>query len=268
MQKALFSVLTVQSITQRQDETNGLFFDLRLEHPQWSSFKPGQFAMLRPEGWALDMPWARPLSISALSSDTLHFLFQVAGRGTARMAELKPGDRIHVWGPLGTGFAFEPEKPVLMLAGGIGLAPFVGYAQNHPAPEKLHLLFGHRFSSACYPLEAFPQSMPFEDYPENSLPDREHFLAEVDKAIALNAAQGGLVLACGPTPFLKAVKAMGEKHKARLQLSLENRMACGVGACLGCVVTPSEHNTKAQGQPQRACVNGPVFWAESISLEG
>ena len=82
MQKALFSVLTVQSITQRHEEADGLLFDLRLEHPQWSSFKPGQFAMLRPEGWALDMPWARPLSISALSSDALHFLFQVAGRGT------------------------------------------------------------------------------------------------------------------------------------------------------------------------------------------
>ncbi len=248
------------------------FFLLRLEHPGarnplWRKWKPGQFAMLRPADWSFELPWARPLSVCDVHEDGLEFFFQVAGRGTGRMKGLRAGDVVHVWGPLGNGFAVEPDTPTLMLAGGIGLAPFVGYSRAHPTPERLRLLFAHRPPSACYPLELCTTVRP-EDRPENSLEDREAFLAEVSAAIRETAARSGLVLACGPTPFLAHVRRAALESGCRAQLSLENRMACGVGACLGCVAQPTEAHPLAGKAllPMRTCVNGPVFWADQVEL--
>lgn len=107
--------------------------------------------MLRPQGWALDMPWARPFSICRVSTNELVIFFQVAGRGTEKMAKLRRGDKVHLWGPLGNRFAVEGGTPTLLLAGGIGIAPFVGYAERHPTPGVL------RWSSAtACPKTAIP----------------------------------------------------------------------------------------------------------------
>ena len=252
------------------------FFLLRLEHPRgadgqplWRGWKPGQFAMLRPAGWCLDLPWARPLSICDVDDEELTFFFQVVGRGTGRMASLKPGDVIHLWGPLGNGFVVEPDTPALLLGGGIGLAPFVGYCRMHAKPDTLRLLFSHRPDSSAYPLELFT-SVNVEDHPENSLEDRAGFLEEVRTSIHAMAEKNGLVLACGPTPFLAFVRDAALASGCRAQLSLENRMACGVGACLGCVTRPTEaHPIGGKDMlPLRTCVNGPVFWADQVDLEG
>lgn len=272
-----FTPLPVKAIRPYGDGDNPQCFALDLERPVdpatgqplWTGWKPGQFAMLRPAGWALEMPWARPLSICDVTDDALRFFFQVAGRGTSRMADLRPGDSIHLWGPLGTGFAVKADTPTLLLAGGIGLAPFIGYARAHAQPEQLRLMFAHRPASSCYPLERITAGVHAEDYPENSLADREHFLTAVSEGIKDMAARSGLVLACGPTPFLRYVREQALACGARAQLSLENRMGCGVGACLGCVVTPTAANPAAGPDllPVRTCVNGPVFWADQVELD-
>ena len=150
------------------------------------------------------------------------------------MAKLRRGDKVHLWGPLGNRFAVEGGTPTLLLAGGIGIAPFVGYAERHPTPGVLSMVFGHRLPEDCYPVE--------------SLGER---------------------IACGPAPFLKAVQGFALAAKARCQLSLESRMACGVGACLGCVTKTTEKwpvEEKA-GTPVQTCTHGPVFWADQITLE-
>lgn len=108
-----------------------------------------------------------------------------------------------------------------------------------------------------------------EAHQEKAPADLERFLTLVRERIAACAARDGLVLACGPTPFLKAVQKDALDCGARAQLSLENRMACGVGACLGCVTRTTEKwpvPAKA-GAPVQTCTNGPVFWADQISLE-
>jgi dihydroorotate dehydrogenase electron transfer subunit len=248
---------------------------------KFSGYSPGQFVMLRPESWGLEFTWARPLSIGEVTQDAV-FFFQVAGRGTGRLARLAPGEKVLMVGPLGTGFALEPDKPALLLAGGIGLAPFVGYVRRHPEKGNLKLLFGHRKELGSYPFAALSDQIEAESHQEKNPEDLRVFLNRVEEHIAAYAAKGagrGLVLACGPLPFLCAVREMGLRHKARTQLSLEARMACGVGACLGCVVQPlldnaTGRNKSAQLLPERmhkvlpvpCCTCGPVFWADSVLI--
>lgn len=246
-----------------------LFYALRLEKPEWADWKPGQFVMIRPTGWALDMLWARPFSICRVSSRDLVLFFQVVGRGTERLATLKTGDDVMVWGPLGNSFAMEADTPTLLLAGGIGIAPFVGYVHAHPKPWNLHMDFGHRMPMNCYPFESINEKIMAENHQEESAEDLGRFIETMDNRIAEYAKDNGLVLACGPTPFLKTVKHLAQKHEARCQLSLENRMACGVGACLGCVTRVPEgvDGEGIDGGRTTVCTTGPVFWSESVDLD-
>lgn len=245
-----------------------LFFALRLERPTWKNWLPGQFVMVRPSGWALDMLWARPFSICRVSNRDLVLFFQAVGRGTRRMASLKSGDEVLVWGPLGNSFEMEPDTPTLLLAGGIGIAPFVGYVHTHPRPWNLHMEFGHRMPLNCYPYESINEKIMGDAHHEQNPEDLAAFIDCMDKRIEEFAGQNGLVLACGPTPFLRTVQQLSQKHNARCQLSLETRMACGVGACLGCVTKVSDDmqvNGVAAGRAQ-VCNHGPVFWAHQVNL--
>lgn len=231
---------------------------MELENPGFPDVRPGQFAMLRPPSWGFEPLWARPLSICRALPDRWVFNFLVAGRGTSALTRLKPGDTVTVWGPLGNGFAVEPGTRTLMLAGGIGLAPFVEYTAAHPAPGQLSLLFGHRPPLSCYPYEDLARIVPCESFQDKTPEDIPRFVALVEKHMSEHA--GGLALACGPTPFLRTVQAAAKKFGVRCQISLENRMVCGVGACLGCVAADKD------GHNVQTCTKGPVFWSGDITL--
>jgi dihydroorotate dehydrogenase electron transfer subunit len=254
------------------------FYALRLTPPEWERWLPGQFIMLRPADASPEYLWGRPFSICQVTPTDMLVFFQIRGRATAVMAKLTPGDVLDVWGPLGNSFAVEAALPTLLLAGGIGIVPFVGYVQSHPAPWKLRMEFGHRMPLECYPIDGITEYIPIETHQEKVPDDRRIFLEYMDKRIE-EYAENGLVLACGPTPFLHAVQSLALKHKARAQLSLETRMACGVGACLGCVVkTPppqdettslaahSMEDMRSASRNVQTCTCGPVFWADSVIL--
>jgi len=241
-----------------QTEGRGRFFELLIEPPDWEEWRPGQFVMLRPSGWGLDMLWARPFSICRVDQSGLTVFFQTVGRGTRRMAGLVPGDTLTLWGPLGNGFAIEPETKTLLLAGGMGLAPFVGYCLAHPRPENLRLLFGRSMPLDCYPFHIPSARVDSEEHEAATLTELAEFVQLLELEIEEYA--DGLVLACGPAAFLESVKSIAMQKGARAQLSLENRMACGVGACLGCVVQDQK------GWPVQVCSKGPVFWADEIKL--
>ena len=231
-QSAFYDLAVIDNVPFGLTGSQGRFFALRLERPDWKSWAPGQFVMLRPQGWALDMPWARPFSICRVSTNELVIFFQVAGRGTEKMAKLRRGDKVHLWG-------------------------------------VLSMVFGHRLPEDCYPVESLGERIDVESFHENTSEDLEWFLNHVRSRIEAYAERNGLVLACGPAPFLKAVQGFALAAKARCQLSLESRMACGVGACLGCVTKTTEKwpvEEKA-GTPVQTCTHGPVFWADQITLE-
>jgi len=244
-----------REFTSPEGERQGLV-RLAVENPGWEAAVAGQFAMLRPTGFGQELTWARPLSLFGVTPGSVEFLIQIAGRGTRRLAELSPGDRLVLWGPLGRGFAVEPDTPTLLLAGGVGLAPFAPYIATHPRPENLRLAFGHRPPLAAYPFAEMAANIQAESFHEEKPGDLERFTALMRERIA--GYRDGLVLSCGPRPFLAAVSDMGRAAGARVQVSLENRMACGVGACLGCV------EKDASGEPVQTCVRGPVFWAKDL----
>lgn len=243
------------------DAGGGNFYELRLSPPGWENWRAGQFVMVRPERFGQDMIWARPFSIAACDDDGLTVYFQAVGRGTEEMSRMSPGESVTVWGPLGNGFIAEEDSPTLLLAGGIGVASFVGYVHKHPKPENLHMIFGHTKPYECYPCAALGKRIKHEAFYERGPDDLLQFIRLLDERMCAHA-EHGLVLACGPTPFLKTVKEIAVRESMRVQISLENRMACGVGACLGCV-------SKLKGKgPVTVCTRGPVFWADEVDLEG
>ena len=244
------------------------FYALRLAPPAWTNWQPGQFVMIRPDSFGLEIPWARPLGICQLNQRHLICFFQVVGRGTEKLAKLKKGDEVNILGPLGHGFAVEDETQTLLLAGGMGIVPFVGYAYRHPKPWNLTMLFGHRAPIDCYPVDSIKERITVDTLRETVPGDLDNLIFSIEERMHDIADQNGLVLACGPTPFLKTVQNFAKKFQVRTQLSLENRMACGVGACLGCVTKTTKDwpdSQKAESYVQ-VCTHGPVFWANQIDF--
>ncbi len=271
MSKPIVSHLKVLDLVPfGQEPTNGRsFFALRLESPKWESWRPGQFVMLRPQSFGLDIPWARPFGICQMTDRHMVCFFQVVGKGTECMAKLRPDDIVNVWGPLGNSFAMEPDTPTLLLAGGIGIVPFVGYVQAHTKPWNVTMLFGHKGDKSCYPLDNINERIAVDTLREYEPADIEKFVHAMHEGMTDMAKQNGLVLACGPQPFLKTVQKLAAELTVRTQLSLESRMACGVGACLGCVATTTEA-WPVQGKknwPVQVCNHGPIFWSEHIILD-
>ena len=259
------------------DMEGGVLHTLRLSAPGWERWSPGQFVMLRLKERGSELTWARPFSICQANDKELTLFFQVAGRGTTLLSAVRPGETVDVWGPLGNSFAVDAQGPTLLLAGGIGIAPFVGYIARHPAPNCLSMDFGHRLPLSCYPFAACGSAIAARNHHECVPADLQEFVSTIDLGISAIAAQNGLVLACGPLPFLRTVRSLALMHGARAQLSLETRMACGVGACLGCVVKGkvTAHTVKGEGGQLpdapfswvQTCTCGPVFWADEVELE-
>lgn len=260
--------LTVTDLVPFGSEGERKFFALTLTRPNWTSWRAGQFIMLRPASWNSEITWARPFSICRVTNQTLVLFFQVVGRGTELMANLKPKDKVVVWGPLGTHFAME-DKPTLLLAGGIGIAPFAGYVEQHKKPSNLSMLFSHRLPSHYYPVESFIRHIDVETHYEHSQEDLQRTLAAIREKMEATAKRDGLVLACGPMPFLKNIWKNALELNVPAQLSLEQKMACGIGACLGCVSMTSSlyPDRKKAGLPVQTCTKGPVFWAHELNLD-
>ncbi len=246
--------LTVLSCRPGSDPT---LVDLILDNPGWSC-KCGQFVMVRPSHWGAELVWPRPFSICDLSEDGLRLLFQTVGRGTRRLAELTPGQKVTVWGPLGRWFRIDENRPNLILAGGVGIAPFVMLARRERT-DNLSMLFGHRIDREHYPYAEIAARIPSEAMQQKTPADIAAFEAVLSERIKALAGVGQ-VLACGPEPMLKVVRKYCLEHGADGQISLENRMACGVGACLGCV------GKTTQGDYVQSCVHGPVFDVRDIDL--
>ena len=231
--------------------------NLVLSSPGWTC-RPGQFVMLRPSGWGPELIWPRPFSVCDVSEDGLRILFQVVGRGTRRLAALAPGDTVAVWGPLGRWFRIDEDRPNLILAGGVGIAPFVMLARRDRT-DNLSMLFGHRLGLEHYPYGEIAARIESEAMQQKTPAD----IADFEKVLAgrIEALAGkGQVLACGPEPMLKVVRKYCLQFGTDGQISLENRMSCGVGACQGCVAKT------ISGDFVQSCVHGPVFDVRDIEL--
>jgi NAD(P)H-flavin reductase len=206
-------------------EAVGPYTLLRLERGGLEPGVPGQFFMLEAPGCVLP----RPMSLCLAPDGELAFLMEAIGPGTRALCALAPGDAIHVLGPLGNGFDLSVERP-LLVGGGIGIAPlpYVSETLGHPPA-----LLGFRTREHAAAASLLPQA-------EVAIEPR--FVTD------LLSEDPGDVLACGPEPMLEALAAL----VPGAQLAWEAPMACGYGACYGCVV-------EIDGHYERLCVAGPVL---------
>lgn len=219
---------------------------------------PGQFISLFCKDGSRLLP--RPISICELDKEkgTLRLVYRVIGEGTREISTLNQGDTIHIMGPLGNGFTLEGKKAIL-IGGGIGIPPMVELAKQLPCEKEIVLgyrdvLFLHK------DLEKYGNvSIATEDGSEGTK-------GNVLDAMKENNIKGDIIFACGPTPMLKGIKDYAASHGIKAQLSLEERMACGIGACLACVCKTSEIDSHSQVHNKRVCKEGPVFYATEVEL--
>jgi len=228
---------------------------------------PGQFVMLRGE-WGRDLLNGRAFSVlQAFDSRTFSVLLKVFGRGTALMQQLQPGDRMTVTGPLGRGFkAPNPERKQLLVAGGVGLPPLHLQARTAAATGQaaaVELFYGGRTAADLVlteDLEAWGiETVLATDDGTRGVQGRvtEPLGARLDRAAASGEAVE--ILSCGPTPMLRAVRAIGLAHGVPTYLCLEEMMACGFGVCLGCAVP-----VYGDKPYKYCCTDGPVFEASEV----
>ena len=224
---------------------------------------PGQFYMLAAtERWGAgedERPFLpRAFSFLAARDGTLAFMFEDVGPGTSRLCELVPGDELWLTGPLGIGFtAPAPPRRALLAGGGIGIPPLAAWARvlaadGIPAQALLGFRDAHHAAGAEL-LDAAPVTVATDDGSVG-----HHGLVTELLDAALHEDAEATVYACGPPAMLEAVRALCAARDVPAQLALEAGMACGFGACYGCVVPVRE------GGYLRLCVDGPVLDAERI----
>jgi dihydroorotate dehydrogenase electron transfer subunit len=229
--------------------------------------RPGQFVMLRM-GSGYDPLLRRPFSICGTRGDLILVLCDVVGRGTTILSTMKTGEGVTVLGPLGHGFAAGTgDRISLLIAGGIGIAPLLYLAQTM-TDKGYRLLAGFRSAPAIIDVtstvgESMDVSVATDDGTEGHHGPVTDLL---EAALADKRARGSslIVSACGPTAMLKKVAAMTRKSGIACQVSLEARMACGLGACQGCAVRAAAAEERTY---YHVCKDGPVFSAEVVDWD-
>lgn len=227
------------------------YFRLMLKHDaKMQPIVPGQFVEVLVEG-SRDVMLRRPISVHDVSDNTLTLLIQIVGNGTRCLAELAVGDRLNVVYPLGHGFttALPSGSKALLVGGGAGTAPLLHLSKVLKA-NGVHctILLGGRTASLI------PVQDDFRPYGDLLLATDDgslghHGIVTTHPAFAEHY---DMIYTCGPTPMMKAVARSAAQRGIRCEVSLENMMACGVGACL-CCVTDTDQGHRC------VCKDGPVF---------
>lgn len=221
---------------------------------------PGQFVMMGlglPGDRNLFLP--RPMSVGLAEGERLGFLVRIFGPGSRRLTTLGIGERALLLGPLGSSFDLGSASHVLCVAGGVGLAPFIflpRWAGWHRPRTAVRLVYGERTASAVFDPVRIRELAGVEARiwtEDGSLGQRGRVTDDLDFRGV------DLVLACGPMEMLKTVRRLVAQAGVPAQVSVEERMACGVGACVGCVIAVDDGR-----RYERVCVEGPVFPAERL----
>lgn len=220
--------------------------------------RPGQFLSLYCNSEDRMLP--RPISICEIREETgtLRLVYRVAGKGTEEFSRLIEGDFIDIMGPLGNGFPLL-EKKAILIGGGIGIPPMLELAKRLSC-EK-HIVLGYR-DSTFLEEEFQPYGEVFTATEDGSKGVKGNVL----DAIRENGLEADIIYACGPTPMLRGVKAYTKEQGIECFLSLEERMACGIGACLACVCKTGKKDHHTNVNNTRICKEGPVFSGEEIEL--
>lgn len=276
------------AVLENRPLTGGHFL-LSLDAPrQAPAARPGQFAMVRVLGRS-DVLLRRPMSIFDVQGQDggptgparpgrtlriLQLLYKIVGRGTRLMAELKPGEKVGLLAPLGHGFFEEDYLPraheceeVLHVAGGIGIAALLLPAkQLAEARFRQRLFFGARTQEDLVGLQEFkPLVRATLLATENGSAGYRGFVTRpLEEYLSKHTSKRFMLMVCGPWAMLRATVELAKRFRHPCLVSMENRMGCGLGVCLGCSIRVQGTGHEAY---QRVCTEGPVFWAEKIVWE-
>ena len=217
--------------------------------------QPGQFVMVRC-GHSHDLLLRRPFSIHrTVDGEQIAILFNVLGRGTEWLAQCHEGDYLDILGPLGKGFSLKPfSHNLLLVAGGIGIAPLVFLTEKGLSEGcSITMLLGASNSSLLYPRSMLSSSINLVTVTEDGSEGRKGMVTEL---IADFIDQADQIFACGPSAMYESIAAQNIRRKI-IQISLEERMGCGLGACYSCTI-------KTRLGLMQVCRDGPVFDLDDI----
>ena len=217
---------------------------------------PGQFLHIKPSQ-NYDPLLRRPISICDLDQDKggITLLYRVCGKGTRLFAEIKPGDNLDIIGPLGKGFPIFQNKKSAIIGGGIGIAPLLILSKWL---KEADIYLGYK--DETYMTDEF---MNYSDdvciYTESGSRGTKGYPIE---ALEKNINRYDIVYAYGPKQMLRAIKRLCEKNLVECYLSMEERMGCGIGACLVCACESSNND-----EYKKVCIDGPVFNSKEVNLD-
>ncbi len=266
------TVLRVDAAVRECRSEGGANRRLRLFVPGFEGFQPGQFAMLSPGAVGaslrfdplLPRPMALYRSQTAPGGAEVEVLFKVHGRGTALLAEVRPGEHVRFVGPLGQPFPDAPRGSVaLLVGGGTGVASLLDLARRTLAAgeARVVVLLGARSAADLMgraDFEALGADLVLATE-DGSLGEKGLVTAPLERL--LGEEPHPIIYACGPTPMMRRAAALAAAKGCRCLVSLENPMACGVGVCLGCAAP------RAGGGVVLVCRDGPVFEASTVDWE-
>lgn len=247
-----------------QEEIAENIFSMWIQTKASECAKPGQFISMYTNNGTKLLP--RPISICEIDKEAgkLRVVYRVTGEkaGTKEFSQLKAGDTIPVIGPLGNGFPLEKAegKKAFLMGGGIGVPPILELAKQLTCEKQI--VVGYR-NSQTFLKEQFEENGALYISTEDGSVGTK---GNVMHAIEEHQLTADIIYACGPTPMLRAIKNYAEENGIECYISLEERMACGIGACLACTCKSKEKDHHTNVHNKRICKDGPVFLSTEVEI--
>lgn len=257
----------IATVVKQQELVEGIY-DLTLQTKDIAAAaKAGQFVSVYSNDPSKLLP--RPISLCGIDKEKgqIRLVYRVTGEGTGteEFSKLKEGDSVKILGPLGNGFTVEEGKTAFLIGGGIGVPPMLQLAKDINASAdvpKMQIIMGYRDENTFLLDEFKEQAESFVSSDNGAVGTK----GTVVDAIKANNLKADVIYACGPTPMLRALRDYADENGMTCYISMEERMACGIGACLACVCKTKEKDHHSNVNNKRICKEGPVFNAKEVEL--
>ena len=240
-------------------------YDMWIETGLAKEARAGQFVGIYPKDASRLLP--RPISICEVDRErnALRIVYRIAGKGTAEFSTWQAGQELEILGVLGNGFPVEEYqgKKVILMGGGIGIPPMLElFKELREAGADAAVIAGYRDRQLFLAEDLGKYGEVYIATEDGSVGTKGNVL-DVMRQEQLKAQ---VIMACGPMPMLRAIKQFAEEKQIEAFISLEERMACGVGACLGCVCKTTHRDHHSHVNNARICTDGPVFNAKEVDI--
>ena len=247
-----------------QEQLADGIFSMWIQTEAAKTARPGQFISMYTNDGSKLLP--RPISICEIDTETskLRVVYRVTAEktGTEQFSKMKAGDTLPIIGPLGNGFPLEAGKGkrAFLIGGGIGVPPILELAKQLDCEKQI--IMGYRDADTFLKEQFEENGTVYISTEDGSVGTK----GNVMDAIRENGLEADIIYACGPTPMLRAIKQYAEEQGIECYISLEERMACGIGACLACVCQSKEKDHHSNVNNKRICKDGPVFLSTEVEI--